>query len=424
LQVTINTLSDVKQEATIELGQDELQPQFEQAYAKYRAKVELKGFRKGKAPLPMVKKLYGEAIEHEALDDIANTSFHQAMEERNIHPLGRPSMVDMDFKRGERFQFRIEYEVKPPIELKTYKGVTVERLVHTVTDQEVDEEILQLRKANSTTSPATAVTDDEHIVTADVQELDEAGTPLIGRKSNGVRFYLSDPSLATAIRDALRTAAVGTPVQVSYESAHGDHSHTVRLVVTPKTIEKVHLPEFDEALVKKVTRDNVVSPEAFRVSMRDDLQRYWSERAEAKVADDLASEIVRQHEITVPEAFVEALLDSYVEELRSRARDRSLPAGFDEKKYREERRTQAIWQAKWMMIKERIAEVENLTVSDEDIEALATEEAARTGLDKEKLLPHYKRSDAVRDRVLSGKIMTFLKQHARITDKEIKEGKD
>lgn len=422
MQVTINTLSDVKQEATIELVHDELQPHFDQAYAKYRAKVELKGFRKGKAPLAMVKKLYGEAIEHEALDDIANTFYHQAMEERNIQPLGRPSMVDMDFKRGERFQFRIEYEVKPPVELKTYKGIAVERLVHTVSDQEVDEEIQQLRKANSTTSPATTVTDDEHIVTADVQELDEAGTPLIGRKSNGVRFYLSDPSLATEIRDALRSAAVGQPVQVTYESTHGDHSHTVRLAVTPKAIECVHLPEFDETLVKKVTRDAVTSPDAFKISLRDDLQRYWSERAEAKVADDIASEIVRQHEITVPDAFVEALLDSYIEELRGRSRDRSLPAGFDEKKYREERRTQAIWQAKWMMIKERIAEVESLTVTDEDIDVLATEEAARAGLDKEKLLPHYKKSEAVRDRVLSGKIMGFLKQHARIAEKELKEG--
>ena len=422
MQVTINTLSDVKQEATIELVHDELQPHFDQAYAKYRAKVELKGFRKGKAPLAMVKKLYGEAIEHEALDDIANTFYHQAMQERNIQPLGRPSMVDMDFKRGERFQFRIEYEVKPPVELKTYKGIAVERLAHTVSDQEVDEEIQQLRKANSTTSPATTVTDDEHIVTADVQELDEAGTPLIGRKSNGVRFYLSDPSLATEIRDALRSAAVGQPVQVTYESTHGDHSHTVRLAVTPKAIERVHLPEFDETLVKKVTRDAVTSPDAFKISLRDDLQRYWSERAEAKVADDIASEIVRQHEITVPDAFVEALLDSYIEELRGRSRDRSLPAGFDEKKYREERRTQAIWQAKWMMIKERIAEVESLTVTDEDIDVLATEEAARAGLDKEKLLPHYKKSEAVRDRVLSGKIMGFLKQHARIAEKELKEG--
>ena len=346
--------------------------------------MELKGFRKGKAPLPMMKKLYGEAIEHEALDDIANTFYHQAMEERNIHPIGRPSMVDMDFKRGERFQFRIEYEVKPPVELKTYKGIAVERLVHTVTDQEVDEEIDQLRKANSTTAPAEAVTDDEHIVTADVQELDEAGTPLIGRKSTGVRFYLADHSLATEINDALRSATVGQPVQVTYESTHDDHDHTAHLSITAKKIEKVKLPPYDEALVKKVTGNGESSPEEFSASIRADLERYWSERSEAKVADDIASEIVRQHEFNVPDSLVEAILDSYVEELRDRSRDRNLPAGFDEKKFREERRVYAVWQAKWMILKERIAEAEKIEVTDADLEKVAEDEAVRADWRKRK----------------------------------------
>jgi trigger factor len=111
-----------------------------------------------------------------------------------------------------------------------------------------------------------------------------------------------------------------------------------------------------------------------------------------------------------------------VEELRERSRDRSLPRGFDEKKYREERRTQAVWQAKWMMIKEAIADAEKIAVSDEDIEKLAAEEAARIGLEKEKLLPHYKKSDAVQDRILSDKIMAFLKENAKITDKIHSEG--
>lgn len=422
MQVTINTLSDVKHEASIELNHEELQPHFETAYTKYRTKVELKGFRKGKAPLEMIKKLYGEAIEHEALDDIANTFFHQAMDEKNIHPIGRPSMVDMDFKRGEKFQFRIEYEVKPPVTLKTYKGIAVERPVHPVTDEEVDDELQQIRKANSTTDPAESVTDDEHVVTADVQELDEAGTPLVGRKSNGVRFYLADHTLAPELRDALRGAVVGQALKASYSTTHGDHTHAVHLSVTPKTIEKLALPAFDEALVKKVTRDKVTSPDEFKASLRADLDRYWKERSDAKVADDIASEIVRGHDVTVPDAFVEALLDSYVEELKERSRERSLPRGFDEKKYREERRTQAVWQAKWMMIKEAIADAEKITVVDEDIEKLAAEEAARIGLEKEKLLPHYKKSEAVLDRILSDKIMTFLKANAKITDKIHSEG--
>ncbi len=422
MQVTINTLSDVKQEAVIELTSAELQPHFDQAYAKYRGKVELKGFRKGKAPIEMIKKLYGEAIEHETLDDIANTFFHQAMDEKNIRPIGRPSMVDMDYKRGEKALFRIEYELKPPVALKTYKGLAVERPVHPISDEEVQDEIQQILKANSTSVPAETVADDEHVVTADVQELDEAGTPLVGRKSNGVRFYLADHTIAPELRDALRGAKAGTPLEAAYENQHGDHSHKVRLAITPKTIEKLQLPAFDETLVKKITRDKVSSPDEFKASLRADLERYWVERADAKVADDIASELVRTHDVTVPDAFTEALLDSYVEELRERSRDRSLPRGFDEKKYREERRTQAIWQAKWMMVKEAIGEAEKITVTDEDIEKVAAEEAARIGLEVDKLLVHYKKSEAVKDRIQSDKIMAFLKQNAKITDKILSEG--
>ena len=71
------------------------------------------------------------------------------MEEQNIHPIGQPTMVDMDFKRGEHFQFTIKYEVKPDITLEAYKGITVERPVHAVTDAEVEAEIQQIRRSSA-----------------------------------------------------------------------------------------------------------------------------------------------------------------------------------------------------------------------------------------------------------------------------------
>jgi trigger factor len=421
VQVTITSQSDVQQEVEIQLSNEELQPSFDKAYTKYRGKAEIKGFRKGKAPMELIRKLYGEAIEHESLDDIANDAYHKAMEERNIHPIGTPSMTDMDFKRGQLFRFKIKFEVKPTVALKTYKGIAVTRLVHPVADAEVHDEIEQLRKVHSTTVPADVAADDEHIVTADVQELDDTGSPLVGKKSAGVRFYLADGSLAPEIKGALRHIKLDEEVKAKYATHHDDHEHNVHISLTAKKIEKVELPPYDETLVKKVTHDRVTSPEEFRASIRADLERYWNERAEAKVADDIASEIVRQHEFNVPESLVESILDSYVEEMRGRTRDKQLPAGFDQKKFREERRVYAVWQAKWMLLKDQIAETEKIQVTDEDLEKIAEEEAARSGLAKEKLLPHVKSSEAIRDRVLTGKIAAFLKEHAQITDKVVTE---
>ena len=134
MQVTINTLSDVEREADFAVPQDELQPHFELAYEEYRPKVDIKGFRKGRVPLAMVKQMYGQAIEYEALEKIAGTLYRQAMQERNVVPIGRPVIEDMDFKRGEQFTFKIKFEVKPEITLKGYKDLALTKIVHPVTD--------------------------------------------------------------------------------------------------------------------------------------------------------------------------------------------------------------------------------------------------------------------------------------------------
>jgi trigger factor len=421
LQVTINTLSDIKQEADIQLSHEELQPHFEKAYEKYRTKVELKGFRKGKVPMPMIKKLYGEAIEHDSLDTITNDVYHRAMEEKNIRPVGVPTLVDMDFKRGEKLRFRITFEVKPAITLKKIKGITVEKPVHRVSDEEIESELHHLRRANAASAEVKKVTDPEHIVTGDVQEIDDSGSPLIGKKSSNLRFYLADTTLAPEITNALLQGEAGGSYRASFESQHGDHAHKTHVAITVNKIEKLTLPPLDEALVTKVTGDKVSSPDEFRRNLRSDLERYWEEQASSRVDDALADEVVRMHEFEVPEALVNGFLDMFIEDIKNRSRDKKLPRDFDEQKFRSERRAYAVWQAKWMLLKERIVEEERIAVADEDFERIAEADAARSGVDKNRLLTYYKNTGSVTDRLLSDKVMAFLKTNAHIKEKVVEE---
>ena len=421
MQVTINTVSEVQQEAEIEVSNTELQPHFDQAYIKYRPKVELKGFRKGKVPLEMIKKLYGEAIEHDALDTIAGEFYNKAMEEKGIRPLGQPTMVDMNFKRGENFRFKIKYEVTPAIELKKYKGLKVERPLRTVTDEEVNSEIHHLQRVNSTTTPAERVTDSEFIVTADVQEFDETWTPMIGKKTPATPFYLSDETLANEIKDALSNAEMGGTYRAKIETRHDDHDHKAYYGFTVTKIEKVNLPPLDDELVKKITKDKVTSADEFRKNLRADLERYWAEQADAKVKDALADEIVREHEIPIPDALVQGFLDSFVDDIKNKSEGRKLPKNFDEQKFRTESRPHAIWQAKWLLLKQRIAEAENITVSEEDFDTLAEADAPKIGIDKTRLLQYYKSSGSTGDRILSDKIIAFLVSAAKISDKIIEQ---
>ncbi len=417
MQVSINNVSDVQQEADIQLTQDDIQPMFERAYEKYRPKAEIRGFRKGKVPMPMIKQLYGEAIEQDALDDIASDFYRRAMEEKNIHPVGQPTIVDMDFKRGEHFHFKIKYEIKPDITLGAYRGIKVEKPIHIVTDAEVESEIQKIRRANSTRAAAETVTDTGYVVTADVQELDETGTPLIGKKTPGARFDLSDETLAREICDALAGAATGETYRAKFESRHGEHSHSVHIALAVTGIEKVLLPAFDEELVKKITGGKVASVDEFRKNLRGDIERYWEEESTARLNDNIAKSLVDAHPFPVPESIVAGLLDSYVEDVRNRSRDRKLPKGFDEQKFRDENRSSATWQAQWLLLSTRIAEEEKITVSDAEIEAMAEREAGKIGLEKERLLQYYRKSSSAANRILSDKLMAFLRSNAKVTEK-------
>jgi trigger factor len=421
VQVSITNVSDVQQEADIQLTQDEIQPMFEQAYVKYRPKVEIKGFRRGKVPMPMIKQLYGEAIEQDALDDIASDFYRKAMEEKNIQPVGQPTMVDMDFKRGEHFRFRIKYEIKPDIALGTYRGIKVEKPIHIVTDAEVESEIQKIRRANSSTAPAETVTDTGHIVTADVQELDETGSPLIGKKTPGAHFDLSDETIAREIRDTLAGATTGQTYRTKFESRHGDHSHTMHIALTVTKIEKVILPPFDDELVKKITGGKVTSVDEFRKNLRNDIERYWEEESTARLNDNIAKSLVDAHPFPIPESIVAGLLDSYVEDVRNRSRDRKLPKGFDEQKFRDENRSSATWQAQWLLLSGRIAEEEKITVTDAEIEATAEREAGKIGIEKDRMLQYYRKSSSASNRILSDKLMAFLRSSAKITEKVIED---
>ena len=419
MQVQITTVSPVRYEADIDVSPEELQLHFDTAYEKFRPKAEIKGFRKGKVPIVMVKKLYGEAIEHDALDTIAGDVYKQVMEERNIRPIGRPAIVDMDFKRGERLRFKVAYDVKPEITLGAYQGIAIDRFVRTVTDEDVREEIDQIRRVNGSTTPAEVVTDDEHAVVADVQELDATGTPLIGKKSENIRFVLSDPTLSAEIRGALRNARVGDTCRADIPTTEGEPHPPRSLSLAVKTVEKIILPELDETIVKKVTGNKLGSPEEFRNSLRSDLERYWHEQTEQRLANDIANEVVRMHEFPVPDSIVETFLDAFLDDVRGRSRDRQLPAGFDEQKFREGNRAYAVWQAKWMLLKERIAERENVTVSDEDLDRAASADAVRMGIEKNRLLQYYRSSGGASEKILTEKITAFLRENARITDKPL-----
>ena len=351
MEVSIKDLSDVAKELQISLTASEIQPHFDKAYQENRQNIEIKGFRKGKAPLELVKKLYGESIEYDTLPKIANEYFRQVATERKIEPFGEPRLKNINYNRGTDLTFTVSLEVKPIIELKDYSNIEIDKFIHTITDNEIEDEITRLRHANSTVREVETATDDEHVITVDIQELDKSGSPLIGKKTSDVKIYLADESIISEVRKSLQSVTVGEQKQIQFQDTREEKSNVYQMNVVIKKIEKIELPELNDEFAQKITKGKINNLNALRQHIRSELESYWKEQSERGVMNAMVGEIVRRHDFSVPESFINAIIDERLKELKKRYPNKKLPTDFDEQKFREESRPYAIFQAKWTLDK-------------------------------------------------------------------------
>lgn len=418
MEVNVNTLSEVSREVEITATAEEVQPYFEKKYQEYRAKVEIHGFRKGKAPLDIVKKLYGELIEQDSLQDVATELYRKAVVDQDLKPIGDPSLVDMNFNRGEEFKFKVRYDIRPTVTLKSYDGIKVTKPVHVVTTEEVDAELQRLRRANATFEPATTASDDEHVVTADLQDVDAQGMPLIGKRSENARFYLADDQLEDPFKQALRGTSAGQDHRIQFEHDHGDHKHSVNTRVSVKKVEKVTLPPFDDAFVKTITKEKASTTAELLTNLRNDIEAYWKSKSERSLLNNLTGELLKIHDFAVPDSLTRAVLEGLLQDMSQQYPKKQLPADFDYERFGQENFPYAQAQAKWALLREELLKAEAVSVDDADLEKLAEAEAATIQIDKERLLQYYKSSDQIRDRLMSDKLMQQLLKKAKVEEVE------
>lgn len=416
MEVTINTVSDCDREMTVNMTREELQPHFEKAYQEAAPNLEIKGFRKGKVPMAIIKKMFGASIEYQTIEEITNDTFRKEIESRNISPLGTPTIVNIDFKPGTPLSFKIKYEVKPEFELKDYRTIALEKYTHAATDAEVQNELERLQQINAVSEEAQKVDGDNFVVTADMVDLNDAGEPVPGSQREGMKISLLEKQTEKEIKQALHGAAVGDVKEAKFEHQHGDHSHKVHLRMTVKKIERMVVPPMDDALAQKVSNGKFQTAEELKHNIKTDLETFWKDRSNRRFESDLLNEIVKQYDFSVPESLVQNVIDTYIDDAKAQQPNRQLPKGFDEKRYRESARETAVWQAKWLLIKERFIESEKIEIPDAEIEKIAEEESAKLNIDKERLVQFYKSSENALERLKYNRLIDILKQNVKITE--------
>lgn len=423
MEATIHNRSQVLRELEIRVGEEEVNKAFDEAYKSMRPKLALPGFRPGKAPMSVVKKLHGEAIEGDTLEKIAQEKFKEYAEEQKLEPIGRPVMTDLHRHAGEGAHFKISYEVKPEFDLQDYSGLEVESPIYTATDKDVEERVHYLQFNFSTREETDTVSDTETIVniTFAEQEANEDGAVTPPQTTD---VYLYDPQVVPELRDALLGKKVGEVIKITLPKTSDDpaiEKKNVPLEITINKAEKVILPEMNEEFIKKISRDKATNELEMRLLVREELEENAKRRGVEALESNMVNALLKKHEFQVPRTITHALLDTMIQELKEENKQRGYPEdyGINEEEYRKLGWNTAETRGKWLILRDKLVEAENLEASEDDLSALAEKDAAQYGIAKENLLKYYLANDEIKEKVKSEKLVARLKEKMKIVEKTV-----
>ena len=395
------------------------------AYRKNVGKMNVPGFRKGKAPKAIIEKMYGKGVFYDdALNTLIPDAFEAALDEAGEKPVGQPEF-DIVSLEGD-VVIKAAFPVKPEVTVKNYKGYAVERTVAPTTDEEVDAEIAQVRSRNSRTVDIT----DRPAADGDIAVIDYEGfvdgKPFEGGKGEKHNLTLGSGQFIPGFEAQIVGHNPGDEFDVVV--TFPEDYHAKELAGKEATFKTVlheikfnELPALDDDFAKDVSEFDTF--DEYKADVKAKITDRHVKAADAEVEEKLNDELIDNLEADIPEAMFVNETENQLRDYDNRLRMQGLDlgtylkyTGLDLDKMREQFRPRAERQVKTRLALEKIAELENLTVTDEDTEAEIKKIADMYGLETDKVKEQVS-PDMLAEDIKVGKAVDIVKANAVITDK-------
>lgn len=383
---------------TVEVGADVVTSAINKAYNEMKKDFNMPGFRKGKVPKAMIEKMYGaEVFFNKAADIIIDETLGKAVEENKIPMAARLRQGDLEVVEmtKEAMKYVANITVKPTVELGEYKNLEVEIEKAEVTDEEVDMAVNAEAEKNSR---EVAVTD------RTVQPQDKVsinfegfvdGVPFEGGKGENYSLVIGSKTFIDGFEDQLIGAEIGKEVEVNVTFPTEYHAENLAgkpamFKVTVNEIKVKELPEINDDFAADVSEFETLADYKADIKARLTSQKEASFKAE--VENKAIQKAVDNAQLTVPNNMIEDQVDRSIKEFEMRMRSQGLElaqylqfTGMDMDKFRENFRKDAEFQLRSREVLEKIVEVENITVTEEEITAEIAKLAERYKMDVEEL---------------------------------------
>ena len=381
-----------KAKIVIEIGKEQFEAAVNQAYLKERKHIMVPGFRKGKAPRKIIESMYGSAVFYEsAINEIFPEIYDAAVTEKQLKVVGMPSVTDVDM--GETVTLTVETELYPEVTLGEYKGIEVPKTTVRITEAEIDAEVKRLAERNS-----RIVTVDREAKEGDSVVLDFEGfvdgVAFEGGKGENFTLKLGSGQFIPGFEDALIGIKAGEDrdVNVTFPEAYDPKlaGKAATFKCTVHEVKETIAPELDDEFAKDVSEFDTMAD--LRKDIKAKMKKEREDYAKGQFENDAVTAAAANMTAEIPSCMVEEQIDRHLEQFAYQLQMNGMSmeqyaqmTGGDMTALRNSMRPMAETTVRSNILLAEIAEVEGLTVSEEEVEEELKKVAEQYGMELEKV---------------------------------------
>ncbi len=424
MEITVEDLSALRKSLKIALPKDVVAPRMAASYQKLQNQVSVKGFRKGKVPMKVLEKSYGDRVQNEVSETLIQETYFEALAQVKLEAVVHPDIKSYSFGDDGSFVYEAEVEIKPQFELATYKGIEVEHPEISVSEEEISKSLELTRREMA---PLQAVTDrgvkKDDLIVIDFQGY-ENGEALkyvsgndfpvdIGSGRNGSEF---EDMLLGLIKDEESHREVQFPADFANTMLAGKK---VEFKVTVKDIKERILPAIDDDFAKDVSEDFKTMAD-LTSSISEKIRKEKEKGMEGDITDKVMLKLVEAHDFELPARLVAYEIDSLAKDFETNLERQNLSLeaiGLSREKLAETYRQAAERRVKGDFILKKIAEVEAIKLSNDDITQGYQRIAQQYGMKVDEVKEYFKGRNNIlpfMNELLNEKILAFLRDATTI----------
>lgn len=381
-------------ELIITIDADTFESAVEKIYQKQKKTIQLKGFRKGKAPRKLIEKEYGEGVFYEdAINSLLPAEIDSAVAETELDLVDRPSVELLSVDKEKGVELKAVCVTKPEIAISDYKGIKAPKKIKEITEEDIDNQIYNIRKKNA----RLVSVDDRPAQMGDEVVLDFEGffgdEPFEGGKGEDHPLRLGSGQFIPGFEEQVAGHSIDEDfdVDVTFPETYQMEEYAGKKAVFKckiKSISFEELPEINDDLVKDATEFNTV--DEYKADIRTKLEDAAKNQAEASFENSIMNTIIEKVDSPIPNCMYERRIDSLINSFDQQLHQNNMKldlylqyTGMDMDSLRDTYRERAVSEVKLRLALEKIAELENIQVTDEEVDASLSEmaEANKMSLD-------------------------------------------